>query len=332
MDNIYCHIVGFNNKDKDKFMKDTKKLNYTIFDLNSITTKVKSNQFYKNMKLDLEKTKSKHEKSAFSKCMFNYWKNKIETTLSKINNNNKIILIGINKLDLDNELNNKLEIKTENKFFLKHNLEVNAKEIIKNNLDKYHDKILEGSFSLDYIDKDYLIQKRKDIMESYKKDDYKPILYDNFIKFLNGEDLYKPKTQEPKLGNMYYASNIKYNKKIGGKHKGGKRDALDQMLDEDKEIIAYSNKWLALISFIPEHQKYFEKGLHENKPFIKIIDKKGKELLKKNCYLYELKSKNFVKASDKNPYKYKAKVADIISDQEVLHISNELQKCNVKII
>jgi len=326
---IFAHIVGFNNKDKEQFVKDVSNLDYNVLDLNYITKKVYETQFYKDIKQNQEQSKSKFEKNAYEKCMFTYWKKKITGSMESMKNNKKMILIGMNTFD-----NNKMEIRTDNKLFIKHNLENNAKEIVKENLEKYHDKILDGGFSFDYIDKDFLIKKRQEIMDSFKKDDYKIISYQNLIGFLNGDEIHQPETQD-KPASLYYVSELKYQGQIGsggGRHKKA-IDPLDAMLDLDREIVAYRYKWLAMLSHIPNHQKYFEKGFRNEKPYIKIIDKEGKKLLNEKCniHVYEVAAKNFVKASDKNPYKFKSKWADIKDDYEVTNIGDEFKKLKILI-
>ncbi len=325
MENVYAHIVGMDNRDRKQFITDVKLLDYNVIDLNYITKIVRSNDYYKKIKDDYDNTKGKIEKRAIMRCMFNYWKKKIDDNISKIKNDNKLILLGLNSLD-----DNRLDIKTDNKFIVKHNLENSTKELVKENLDKYHNKIIEGGFSLDYIDKDFLMKKRQEVLEKYKKDKYKPIIYENLLKFLKGETVDKTNKS---IGNVYYVSDEKFSKSINFGHKGGaKRDALDIMLDNDREIYAYKEKWLALLSHIPEHQKYFEKGFRNDKPYIKLLDKDSRKMLEKSAILYELNGKSFIRASDKNPYKLKSKSADIISDYEVKSIGDELKRCDVKIM
>lgn len=335
--NIYAHIVGFNNKDKEEFIKDVKSLDFDVLDLNYVTKKVRENDFYKDVKIEREKTKSKFEKNAYDKCLYNYWKKKVGGSLLNMKNK-KIILIGMNSFD-----NNKMEIKANHKFFIKHNLESNAKEIVKENLEKYHDKILDGSFSFDYIDKEFLMKKRQESMESFKKDNYNVITYPNLLKFLNqgsevlqsnqkadGEHTKTNLNEHPSV--LYYASALKYDGQIGsnGKKKRS-QDALDAMLDVNREIIAYKYKWLALLSYIPDHQKYFEKGFRNDKPYIHIINKEGKKLLNDTCYLYEISSKNFIKASDKNPYKFRSNFAEIKSNEYIANIYEELKNLKIPI-
>ena len=174
MDKIYCHIVGLNYKIKEKIVQilQNNDFNFNIIDLDQITQKIindknmnlmynKYEDYFKKSKLKgSEKINSKKYKE-IEKKMIEYWKNKfqliLEKEIKKFKNN--VIVIGLNTHFKNSRIYIKIECKL--KFFVRINLDENAKSVIENNLDNHRNEIIDGSFPLEYLEKDFLIKKRE---------------------------------------------------------------------------------------------------------------------------------------------------------------------------
>jgi len=290
MDNVFCHIVGLNNKIKDKIIELLKNnnFNFAIIDLDNITQKIIND---KNMNLMYEKYEDYFQKSKLKatslesnkinitkykeieKKMSEYWKNKfkliLEKDIKKIKNN-KIIIIGLNTHFKNSRIFVKIDCKL--KFFIRLDLVENAKNVIENNLDDHRNEIIEGTFPLEYLEIDFLIKKRENLLGIYKKNGYELKSITSIMKIINNNNDFNMNN----INDLYYASRDKKVKKINF---------------NNERITAYSVPWLAALSCM--ECKNLKKGFKKNNGFIKQEKRGGFNELKKECYLYKVEKNNF---------------------------------------
>jgi hypothetical protein len=286
MENVFCHIVGLNNKIKDKIIDilQGKNFNFEILDLDKITQKIindknmnimyqKYEEYFQKSKLKgSDKTNMKKYKE-IEKKMSEYWKNKFKLILEKEINKIKkkqIILIGLNTHFKHSRIYVKIDCKL--KFFIRLDLAENAKSVIETNLDNHRNEIIEGTFPLEYLEIDFLIKKRENLLNIYKKNCYELKSITSIIKIINNNiDL-----NIDKINDLYYASRDKKTKVI-------KMDA--------ERIVAYSVPWVAAVSCM--NCDNIKKGFKNNNGFIKQQKKGGFNQLKKECYLYKVSKDDF---------------------------------------
>lgn len=279
--NILCHIVGLNNSIKENITRRLNKYKkLIIIDLDDISSKIlnnnvmtqlftKYNVYYDNGML----SDAKH----IDKKMGKLWQIIIIREIGKILKNNlkkKIIFIGSSIFQNNN--NYRFNIgKSVPKFFYKTDIQKNAKEIVRFNLDKYKKNIIDGTFPIKLINLNYLIKKKKEIMDYYivqKK--YKYITLKYIIDYVEKNmDQYERILNIPKL---FVGSLNKY----------------DNVISLDK-IIAYSYDWLAIVSIIPDINRKIKKGFMNNKPFIEEKCKNAMNCFNTNGYLYQVDKSNF---------------------------------------
>jgi len=329
MVNIICHIVGMNNIIKEQFFKyiNDKYPTIIIKDLDIITHKIRNEptmiNLYKKIKINYNKE--------INKQINNYWKTTLITKLDNIfkkNYNNDIILLGLCTYHKNYLL--KIDINTNNKFFLSIDPKKNARDIVNYNIDKYKKNIINGSFPLKYIDYHFLLKQRDRIKKIYLNMGYKTKSLNSIEKLLD--------TLLYNNNNIFVGSNIKYNKIVRlntslRKSKNNLNNILGTTNNKNY-IIGYKEEWLAILSTIPNINKYIKKGYIQTKkevgPFIEEKYENAIDNLKKSCYLYEVDNNFFNKI---NWYKLKSNIAVTIKNKKYIkdileHIQNNK---NIKI-
>lgn len=274
MSSILCHIVGLDNKTKDDITKsllnEYKKL--VIIDLNKISYKISNEPAMDKLFTKYNVYKLKH----IEKKMGKLWQMMMIKEIKKIiykNPNKKFIFIGLTIFQKN--YNYSLNINDlVPKYIYKTNIKKNAQNIIKHNLDKYNKNIINGTFPLKLIDLNYLMQKRKEIVEyyinkKYQQTNLKPIM--NHIKKIMDE--YESISAIPKL---YVGTLEKHNNTL----------KLDK-------VVAYTEDWLAIVSMIPNINRKIKKGFVNNKPFIKEKCKNAMNCFNVKGYLYQVDKSNF---------------------------------------
>ena len=280
MKEIFCHIVGLNNKLKIQVTNILIKKNFEIINLDDVTQTIIKSKHLNDLYYDYEITlqNSKLNKNLTSKCkilekeMNEIWKNNFTNILeSKINNIQKnIVLIGYSNHFKNVRFN--VKINTKLKFFFKLNLIKNAKNIIANNLDQHRNEIINGTFPLEFLQIDYLIKKRYNMINIYKKNGYELKNILSIIKIINNNINFDINL----LGDIYYASLNKINSKI-------KYD--------NTSFVGYTIPWLAAVSCLKS--KKLQKGFKNNNGFVKQIQKGGINDLKTNCFIYKVNKDDF---------------------------------------
>lgn len=286
MNNVFCHIVGLNDKIKYRIFQLLKSpdFNFHIIDLDDITQNIINdknmnlmynkfeNYFQKSKMKDSSKVNTKKYKE-IEKKMNEYWKNKFKFILDKEINKikkKKIILIGLNTHFKNSRIFVKIDCKL--KFFIKLNLVQNAKNVIENNLDSHRDEIIDGTFPLEYLEIDFLVKKRENLINTYQKNGFELKSITSILKIINNNNNFDIST----ISDLYIASIDKISKKIDTKN---------------NRISAFTIPWVAAVSSV--NSSNIKKGFKNNDGFVKQINQKGFNDLKKECYLYKVSKNDF---------------------------------------
>ena len=274
---VFSHIVGLNDELKDFFLDNISSLDFNIIDLDKITENILNEKGMNEIYDELDKNPKKSKD--IEKKMCNYWKENFYLRLSKSvdDSKKKIILLGLSNFFKNSRVN--IKIDTNLKFFVKVNLEKNAKNVIEKNLDNHKNEIIEGLFPLDYLNIDFLIKKRQDLLNIYSKLGYEEKIISNIIKIIkNNYDNFID-------NDLYYGSINKYNKLI-----------------KEKNITAFTAPWLALLSSV--NNKNLKGGFKNGQSFIRESKKDEINNLDRECYLYKVDKKNFYQSQDGKGMKF----------------------------
>jgi hypothetical protein len=302
---VFSHIVGLNDELKEFFVENVTSLKFNIIDLDKITESILNDKGMNEIYDELDKNPKKSKETERKMC--NYWRDNFYSKLSKLVENNKckIILLGKSSFFKNNRINIKIE--TNLKFFVKVNLLKNAKNIVENNLDNHRKEIINGSFPLDYLNIDFLIKKREDLLNIYTKLGYEEKMINNIVKIIkNNYDNYIE-------SDLYVGSVDKYNKLI-----------------KNKTIHAFTAPWLAVLSSI--NSKYLKGGFKKGEAFIRESKDGEIKNLNRECYLYKIDKKNFYKSQDGMGMKFISnKNVKIEDNYYIENILNYLKDNNVRI-
>ncbi len=305
MKHILCHIVGMNNFVKNEFIDAIKKYDcISVIDLDILTNQIRENKKLINLYDELEKVNDKYK---IIKKINEYWKTSMqEKYKAELDNieNNYIIIIGLCTYHKNNRL--KININTENKFFVRMALKEYTKNIIEYNLKTYQNLIIDGTFPLEYLNPQFLIDEREKLLGIYKNLNYKQKSMDMIYKSIE-----KTKDVYDVCKYIYVASKNKYMTKIGQTKKYRNNVKLDDILTNNisnRTTDAYTDKWLAMLYLIENQEVNFKKGYDNNKPF--VMEKKLDVLhtLNECAYVYKVPIELFKKKSN---YKYTSKKKNI---------------------
>ena len=274
---VFSHIVGLNDESKEYFLDNISSLEFNIIDLDKITENILNekgmNEIYDELDINPQKSKE------IEKKMCNYWKENFYLKVSKLveNSKNKVILLGLSNFFKNNRINVKID--SNLKFFVKVNLKSNAKNVIEKNLNNHKDEIIEGLFPLDYLNIDFLIKKRQDLLNIYSKFNYEEKIINNIIKII------KNNYNNFIDNDLYFGSINKYNKLI-----------------KNKNITAFTAPWLALLSSV--NNKNLKGGFKNGESFVRESKKDEIKNLDRECYLYKVDKKNFYQSQDGRGMKF----------------------------
>lgn len=194
----------------------------------------------------------------------------------------------------------KVLIKADNKFFLKVNLKENAQEIIKFNLKKYHDDIVEGEFPLDYINLEYLVNSRETLQNGYEKLNYNVSPLEKIYHFFeHGIHAKKPEI-------LYIVLPTEYEKDIICK----------------KKVYAFTEDWIALSSIVTG----IERGYNDGIAYIKEKTKGTFKKLHVPSYIYVVPSTNFISMGSGDSSKFYQAANRKIKIIKSLHIGDIYEK------
>jgi hypothetical protein len=272
---LITHIVGINNKLKDKFIKDIDNISdkIIILDLDDISKKIMFTQEYSKIHDNFINTTDR----ALLSQLGNIWKNKFIHDVNLLIEQNKtrhIILIGLITFYLDHRIKINLIEPLKDKFFVNIDIKKYVTEILSYNIDTYRTDIITGKFPLKYLDYNFIKEQREELKAQYMIKDYKMKNYDAIINWISHK--YNNILNDLPVNMVYYASYKRYENKI---------DIL-----VGNTIVGYSDKWLALASLSSQNE--IKRGLTykegENIPVLKELVPNGFSNLNKCCYLYEL--------------------------------------------
>ena len=288
MDKVLCHIVGVNSSIKGKLINflTSKKININVIDLDLITDKINQSKEMNELFKQIENIEDKSKKiKDIEKSMVTEWKTKFQQDLdSEIKKHkDKIILIGMSSYFKNHRINVKIDCKL--KFFVRVNLTIHAQNIIENNLNNYKNEIINGTFPLNLLDLESLIQKREILINIYKKFGYQLKSLNSIIEIIASNYNFNMES----IQDLYVATDKKFVKKID--------------IDEANGI-GYTIPWLAIVSSL--NSKNISKGFKQNKAFIKFNQYENKNILDNDCYLYKVNTENFYHNKNGKGIKFRA--------------------------
>ena len=303
------HIAGITELYKQDLIEKLKKLNmFIICDLDEETEKVYKNREVQSKLKELETVKLAKKKKLENEVT-ETWKEKLEEFIKKSSKENEnsygLIFIG-NTINIKHMKTKVLipQANAMNKFFLKVNFKENAKEIIRFNLKKYHDDIVDGDFPLDYINLEYLINSRETLQKVYQKLNYNIISLDKILyHFEHGLNVKKPDV-------LYVVLKEEHLKDIVSK----------------KKVYGFSEDWIALSSLI----KGIDRGYNDGFAFIKEKTKGSFKKLHMSCYIYVVPSTSFLSMDDNNTKFQTDKKIKIIKSMAIDDVFDKLKEMKIK--
>ena len=303
---IICHIVGITNTTKLKFIKDMELLGYHIIDLDDISNIILRSASMSQLYSQYQGFKdSKNDKyKEIDKKMSIYWETAMEQNLiNTINNSKKNIIIGYSHHFRN--INKRISVSPNNKPIARFIIKISksdVRDIIRNNLNKYKDDIIQGSYPLENIDFDFIHSNRLKIDVVYEKNGYLPKNLETIYTILNlsnknidGDGLWIA------LKQPYNVSSKIYPKK-------------------NDKLFGFTDKLMALLSSFhfndDELEKYYDNNTVKVKPKKDgILEKMGEKR-----YLYLVDKKHFFPHEKGNNVKYFSQEPTIIID--VIKIKN----------
>jgi len=300
------HIAGITELYKNDLIEKLKKLKmFVIYDLDGETEKIYKNKEIQSKIKELDKVTIAKKKKLEGEIS-SIWKDKLDDCINKTIKENQnsygLIFVG-NTLNIKH-LKCKVLIKADNKFFLKVNLKENAQEIIKFNLKKYHDDIVNGEFTLDYINLEYLINSRETLQTGYQKLNYNVVPLDKIYNY------FESGINEKKPELLYVVLPDEYNKDILCK----------------KKVYAFTEDWISLSSIVTG----IERGYTDGMPYIKEKTKGAFKKLHIPSYIYVVSSTNFLSDNNSKFYQNANKKIKIIKSLHIADIYEKLKEMKIK--
>lgn len=300
------HIAGITELYKNDLIEKLKKLKmFVICDLDLETEKIYKNKEIQSKIKELDKVTVAKKKKLEGEIS-SVWKDKLDDCINKTikENQNSYALIFIGNTLNIKHMKCKVLIKADNKFFLKVNLKDNAQEIIKFNLKKYHDDIVEGEFPLDYINLEYLINSRETLQQGYQKLNYNIVPLEKIYSY------FEHGINEKKPDILYVVLPDEYTKDILCK----------------KKVYAFTEDWIALSSIVTG----IERGYTDGMPYVKEKIKGSFKKLHIPCYIYVVPSTNFLSDNNSKFYQNANKKIKIIKSLHIENIYEKLKEMKIK--
>lgn len=316
MTEILCHVLGldifskkllisnFGNNTKIDII-DLDELNEEIFKLDDVKTIDKKIFSLEKKKILNKLNENENETLKFyKKKLTKIWKSHFISILdetSQFIKKDKIIIIGNNYLY--NNIRVNIPINSKLKFVLRVNYDKNSKTIIESNLNTFREEIINGKFQLQYLSKDFLIKKRKQMEELFKKKNYSYQFLDQIIFTIKSNLTLLNNLEIPK--ELFYASYDLCKGKICPLR--------------GQNLICYYDDALPIISLL-------ENSVLINNE-IKIHDK-DKERITKQIYLYKVDGSKFTKYNGLNSSSYittqPCKIIKTIKIKDILNCLTKL--------
>jgi hypothetical protein len=297
---VICHIVGITTLIKNKFLEDMNKLNYHIIDLDELSNSILRNNSMVQMFSQYQAFKeNKNDKfKEIEKKMSIYWETSMEEgIINNVNKSKKNIIIGYSHHFRN--INKRINVSPNNKPIAKFIIKVSksdVRNIIKSNLSKHHDDIIQGCYPLENIDFDFVYNNRLKLDAIYEKNGYLPKTLETIYTILNlsnknidGEGLWIA-SREP-----YNVSSKIYPKK-------------------NDKLFAFTDKLMALLSSFHFNDNELEKYYDNNTVRVKPKKPGVLEKMKEKRYLYLVEKEHFVPHEKGNNVKYFSQEPAIIMD------------------
>ena len=311
---IICHIVGLNSQDKKNLKNLCSQVkNYILVDLDAINNKILQseemtrmyNEYskYKNTKNDIFKD--------IDKKMTKYWEDNMLTNVFNFTDNKKkIILIGISHHY--RITTRKINFKVANKFFVDNDINIETKNLIKYNLEKHKENIINGSFPIEFIDFKVQHKKKTQIQQNYLKSGYTKLKMQKILEIL---ELHAKNKIEGK--GLWLSLHDSYN--IGSEiHPIS--GPIDAYIDPILSLICSFNLDSSNINFTVEN-----KMINFNE-----IDTNFFKKLKKARYLYYVCKNNFIPSENEGQYKYSTQDSVIVLEkEEIKNVYDKFKSLNL---
>jgi hypothetical protein len=303
---IICHIIGITSVSKNKFIDDMKKIGYHIIDLDELSNGILRNSTMKQLYSQYQGFKdSKNDKfKEIDKKMSIYWETSMEESIiNNINTSKKNLVIGYSHHFRN--ITKRINVSPNNKPIAKFIIKVSksdVRNIIRNNLDKFKEDIIQGCYPLENIDFDFIYNNRLKIDSIYEKNNYLPKSIETIYTILNLSN------KDIDGDGLWIALKQPYN--VSSKIYPKKNDKL----------FGFTDKLMALLSSFHFNDDELEKYYDNN--VVKVKPKKEGILEKMNekRYLYLVEKKHFVPHEKGNNVKFYSQEPVIIID--IIKIKN----------
>jgi hypothetical protein len=308
---IMCHIVGITTALKNNFIKDMQNLGYHVIDLDEISNIIlrgaSMTQLYSQYQGFKDSKNDKYKE--IDKKMTIYWETAMEENIiNNINTNSskKKILIGYSHHFRN--INKRINVSPNNKPIAKFIIKVSksdVRNIIKNNLEKFKDDIIQGSYPLENIDFDFIYNNRIKMDFIYEKNGYLPKNLETLYTILNLSN------KNIEGDGLWIALKQPYN--VSSKIYPKKNDKL----------FGFTDKLMALLSSFHFNDDELEKYYDNNISTVRVKPKKEGvlEKMSEKRYLYLVDKKHFVPHEKGNNVKFfsqePATIIDIIKIKNV---------------
>lgn len=311
--NFICHIVGLNSTHKKIFENNINFKKYHVIDLDVINQEIFNNLEMKKMYKQYQHFKNNKNETYknIDKKMSSFWEKNL---INLIENNTvpkkKMIIIGNNSHFRN--LSKKVNIPTNNKFIIETNKQ-NIKSIIKYNLEHNKNNIINGNYSLQNLDYEYLKKVKKKFEDNYINYGYILKSFDQIVKILELLIL-----KEVNLEGLWISSSEPYNVSTRIHPK------------KNTKIFAYTEPVHAILSSFNWADNEVEKISKGSK--IKLIEKKENALkiLKTKRFLYFVDPETFIPHEKGNNIKYFSQVPTTIMEKEKINnVFNKLKQLEI---
>jgi hypothetical protein len=281
--NLLCHIIGFNIKNKKTFIESIDKKFFNVIDLDEINNEIlNDSQLDKLFRQYIKLKESKNDKfKDVDKKMTLFWETEFyNKIISLISSKKKNIFIGLNTHYKNTS--KKINLETLNNFIINSDNDEDIKILIEYNLEQNKENIIKGKYPLEYIDYNFLMKKKENLINTFKKNGYIEKSYDEIIELL----MLMVSEDDNKENGLWISLKEPYN--INSKIHPAKNDILT----------AYSEPTIALLdSFNFKDDELERTFTNDSTLSIKEITPNVLEKLKKKRFLYYVEKNPFL------PYK-----------------------------
>jgi hypothetical protein len=314
-DNILCHIIGLNSITKKKFINKINPEYYELIDLDNINKNILTNPDMDNMFKQYKKFKdSKNDKyKDVEKKMTLFWENNFNNLLlNQIPQKKKSILIGSNSHYRN--MSKKIDMPTNNKFMV-NTKDEDIKSLIEYNLNTYRTQIINGTFSLNYLDESYLKNQKEKLIKSYEKNGYLLKTIDqinSILKLLEKKDI--------KGKGLYIALKEPYNlnTKIHPK--------------KNSKVFAYLEPIHALITSFNWKENELEEQYNGKDIKLILKNKESYSKFKDKRYLYLVDKSSFIPHEKASNKKFFSQVpVNILEKEDIENVYSKLKYLGILI-